>query len=241
MKRIGYCLLLMAFFAYTEIAVAQSPVPNQTGKNAEIGIYTMLTKAASNNDDDEVYEKYASRLPENKDISDWLFVDVRFPVLAPTSNDAWERWVDDLEVRLEIIGYSRQKNGARPVLLHFTQPLNPVFADGKTHHVRFFIPPYVLYRYLITPTKNKSEVRKRIGQLYILATVSWRGTPVSYITSSAKNAPSKRSILDNMRRMRERRGNQLSDTIFPAEYTPWAGRSMDRFESMKINIQQRSR
>lgn len=241
MKKIGLGLLLTVLLPFAGIVCAQSPVPQQSGKSSDIGIFSMLTKVATNDDDDEVHEKYASRLSENKDTSDWLFVDVKFPVLTPSSRDAWGQWVDDLDVRLEIIGFSRQKSGTRPVLLHFTQPLNAVLANGKVRHVRFFIPPHILYRYLVPPNKNKNEIRKRISQLYILATVSWRGNPVSYITPTGKNSPAKRNILENMRRIRERRNDQVADSILPAEYTPWAGRSADRFESMKINMQQRSR
>ncbi|MBR2425547.1 MAG: hypothetical protein IKB16_02275 [Lentisphaeria bacterium] len=242
MNRIGYILTLISVFVFAGLnayAQTRTPVPQQTNRSSDFGIYTMLTKVADSKDDDEIYQRYANKINE-KDYSDWLFIDVKFPVITPSSRDSWGMWVDDLEVRLEIIGYSNTKNGRKPVMLQFTQPLNAVMADGKSHHVRFFVPPYAFYRYLAT-TKNKNELRKRIGQMYILATVMWRGNPVSFITSTGKNAPSKRSIVENMRKMRDRRSDHIDNAILPAEFTPWNGRSVNRFESMKINMQQRSR
>jgi hypothetical protein len=241
MKKFSFVLSMTVLFLFAGILSAQerTPVPQQT-KSADFGIVAMLTKVAANEDDDEVHEKYAGKINTDKFFSEWGFIDVRFPVLVPKAKDAWDTWVDDLSVRLEIIGISRSKNGNTPVALEFTQPLNPVHADGKVHHVRFFIPPYVLYRY-IAPTKNRNEVRKRMSQMYVLATVLWRGNPISYITSTGKNSPARRAILDNMQKLRDRRSNYLENTLLPAEYTPWAGRSFDRFESMKINMQQRRR
>lgn len=202
----------------------------------------MLTKPAINENDDEVHQKYASRIAANKNFSDWLFVDVKFPVLTPRANDPWEYWVDDLAVRLEIIGRKSGPNGVVPVALAFTQLLNPVLADGKVHHVRFFVPPHVLYRYIAPLSRNKSDVRKYTNQLYILATVLWKGNPICYITPIGRNARNRKTIYDNMRIMREqRRSDYLDNTLLPAEYTPWVGRSTDRFESMKIDMQQRSR
>lgn len=242
MKEIRYILSLTVLLVFAGVLCAQdsAPVPQQTGKKSDFGIFTMLTAVAANEDNDDVHQKYASKLSANKGLTDWLFVDVKFPVITPKANDPWEVWVDNLEVRLEIIGFSKTKNGNVPVALEFTQPLNPVLADGKVHHVRFFVPPYILYRY-IAPTKNKNEIRKRVAQMYVLATVIWRGNPISYITSNTRGAPARRSVIENMRRLRDRRSNYLENTLLPAEYTPWAGRSYDRFESMKINMQQRRR
>ena len=241
MKKFSFVLSVTVLFLFAGMISAQdrAPVLQQT-KSSDYGIYTMLSKVAINEDDDEIHQKYASKISGDRNYSDWGFVDVKFPVQVAKANDAWGTWVDDLAVRLEIIGASKNKNGNTPVVLEFTQPLNAVLADGKVHHVRFFIPPYVLYRY-IAPTKNKNEVRKRMSQMYVLATVLWRGNPISYITSTGKNAPARRSVLDNMQKLRDRRSNYLENTLLPAEYTPWAGRSFDRFESMKVNTQQRRR
>ena len=241
MKKFSFVLSMTVLFLFAGMISAQdrTPVLQQT-KSSDYGIVIMLSKVAANEDDDEIHQKYASKISADKSYSDWGFIDVKFPVQTSKANDPWGVWVDDLSVRLEIIGNSRSKSGNTPVVLEFTQPLNPVLADGKVHHVRFFIPPYVLYRY-IAPTKNKNEVRKRMSQMYVLATVLWRGNPISYITSTGKNAPSRRSVIDNMQKLRDRRSNYLENTLLPAEYTPWAGRSFDRFESMKINTQQRRR
>lgn len=244
MRKICFVLSLVTFSLVSGMLYGQArtPVPPQTNKGAYYGIHVMITKPAANENDDEIHQKYASKLGSNKDFTDWLFVDVKFPVLTPRQGDLWEYWVDDLAVRLEIIGFRREGNATKPVALSFTQPLNPVLADGKVHHVRFFVPPYVLYRYIVALTKNKSEMRKRVSQMYILATVLWRGNPICYITPTGRNARNRRSIIDNMRIMREqRRSNYLDNTLLPAEYTPWVGRSTDRFESMKIDMQQRSR
>ena len=241
MKKFSFVLSMTVFFLFAGMISAQdrNPVLQQT-KSSEYGIVTMLAKVAANENDDEIHQKYAGKINADKNHSDWGFVDVKFPVQISKANDSWGQWVDDLSVRLEILGISKGKSGNTPVVLELTQHLNPVLADGKVHHVRFFIPPYVLYRY-IAPTRNKNEVRKRMSQMYVLATILWRGNPISYITPTGKNAPGRRVILDNMQKLRERRSNYLENTLLPAEYTPWAGRSFDRFESMKINMQQRRR
>ena len=241
MKKFSFVLSMTVLFLFAGMISAQdrNPVLQQT-KSSEYGIVTMLAKVAANENDDEIHQKYAGKINADKNHSDWGFVDVKFPVQISKANDSWGQWVDDLSVRLEILGISKGKSGNTPVVLELTQHLNPVLADGKVHHVRFFIPPYVLYRY-IAPTRNKNEVRKRMSQMYVLATILWRGNPISYITPTGKNAPGRRVILDNMQKLRERRSNYLENTLLPAEYTPWAGRSFDRFESMKINMQQRRR
>ena len=241
MKKFSFVLSMTVLFLFAGMISAQdrNPVLQQT-KSSEYGIVTMLAKVAANENDDEIHQKYAGKINADKNHSDWGFVDVKFPVQISKANDSWGQWVDDLAVRLEILGISKGKSGNTPVVLELTQHLNPVLADGKVHHVRFFIPPYVLYRY-IAPTRNKNEVRKRMSQMYVLATILWRGNPISYITPTGKNAPGRRVILDNMQKLRDRRSNYLENTLLPAEYTPWAGRSFDRFESMRINMQQRRR
>lgn len=244
MRKICFILSLVTFSLVSGGLYGQTrtPVPPQTNKSSHYGINILITKPAVNENDDEVHQKYASKIGDRKNFTDWLFVDVKFPVLTPRQNDPWEYWVDDLAVRLEIIGFKRVNNDTQPVALAFTQLLNPVLADGKVHHVRFFVPPYVLYRYILPLNNNRSDMRKRVSQMYILATVLWRGNPICYITPSGRNARNRRSIIDNMRIMREqRRSNYLDNTLLPAEYTPWVGRSTDRFESMKIDMQQRSR
>ena len=67
-------------------------------------------------------------------------------------------------------------------------------------------------------------------------TIFWREKPISYIMRSkdAISATRRRNYFELFEKLRDSKSNYYDNVILPAEYTPWAARDLDRFESMKI-------
>jgi hypothetical protein len=143
-------------------------------------------------------------------------------------------------VEICIPGRSR-KGDVKYIVLQGVQNLNSVQADGKQHHVRFFIPPYAIFRYMVDGAGNseKAESYKKLAQeLPVLVTVFWKGTPISYIVRDAKSgsAADRAALLKTFERLRDMRSSYYENVILPAEFTPWSCRDLDRFESMKFDF-----
>lgn len=231
--------IMLMMFSVSVFAQTKSPIPMQgdKGDSKKMDITVLVTPPASNNSDDYLFDKYVSKLPERSSNS-WMFIDVAFPVLKPEGKAAWGEWLDDLEVVVEYAIPGRSLKGkAQWIVLAGRQPLNPVQADGKVHHVRFFIPPYALIRYALGKG-DKKELKKFAEEMPILATIYWKDKPISMIFRGGKNMV-RSKVVETFSSLRDSRSGYFENVILPAEYTPWAGRNLERFESMKIEQQRR--
>ena len=247
--------VIFAMVAFVSIGLSaadrlSSPIPPQPDKNSKdfknylINILPTLPASVTN---DDPLTPYTEKIPLPKDfISEWFFVHIRFPVYRPGRNDAWGNWLDDLEVMIEVMIPGRNKKGENTyVILHGSQKLNSVYANDEIHNVRFFIPPYIIFRHMQTPAEAgrntaKVDLKKLAKELPVLVTISWRGKPISYILREDKKSSSSeaRSLMFNLfEKLRDSRSNYFENVILPAEYTPWAQRDLQRFESMKIENQ----
>ena len=220
-----------------------SPIPPQPSdrKSKEYGrylVYVCPTLPASVTNDDPL-TPYTEKIKPMRGItSEWFFIHVRFPVYSSGKSGAWGDWLDGVEVMVEVGIRGRNKRGQdTDVVLQGRQKLNSIYANDETHNVRFFIPPYAIFRY-IAGLQEKQNLKKLAEDLPVLVTIFWREKPISYILRMpAKDAgdPARRAYyLSRFERLRDSKSNYYDNVILPAEYTPWAARDLERFESMKI-------
>jgi len=236
-----FSLVLLSGAVWAQKAV-RYPVPVQPLKEnkSTFKIHIMPTLPASVTNDDPL-TPYTEKIKVAKGkINEWFFIHIAFPVLAPEKNDQWDKWVDDLKVMVEVCIPGRNRKGdIKYVVLQGAQTLNPVQADGKQHHVRFFIPPYAIFRYMVDETGTSSDSYKKLAQeIPVLVTVFWKGMPISYIareTKSGKTAD-RASLLKMFEQLRDMRSSYYENVILPAEFTPWSCRDLERFESMKFDF-----
>ena len=237
-----FSLVLLSGSVWAQTA-AKYPVPIQPLKEnkSPFKINIIPTAPASVTSDDPL-TPYTEKIKVSKNkINEWFFIHIAFPVLAAEKNDPWDKWVDDLKVTVEICIPGRNRKGeVKYIVLQGAQKLNSVQADGKQHHVRFFIPPYAIFRYMVDGDMEKGESYKKFAtELPVLVTVSWKGTPISYIVRDSKSgsAANRAALLKTFERLRDMRSSYYENVILPAEFTPWACRDLDRFESMKYDFQ----
>lgn len=241
-KKIGLVLVIaMSLTSVLGAAERVSPIPPQPSdkKAKDFGRYLIKilpTLPASVTNDDPLTPYTESIKPMKGATSDWFFIHVRFPVYSPGRSGAWPEWLDDVEVMVEVCIPGKNKKGqATYVVLQGRQKLNSIYANDENHNVRFFIPPYAIFRYIVG-LQEKTDLKKLADELPVLVTILWREKPISYIMRSkdAISATRRRNYFELFEKLRDSKSNYYDNVILPAEYTPWAARDLDRFESMKI-------
>ena len=240
-KKIGLILVLsVSFMTMLRALEHDSPIPPQPADKkakdfARYLIHIRPTLPASVTNDDPLTPYTEKIKPTRGTIAEWFFIHVRFPVYSPGKSGAWPDWLDDVEVRVEVCIPGRNKKGqATHVVLHGRQKLNSIYANDETHNVRFFIPPYAIFRHIVG-LQEKPDLKKQVEDFPVLVTIFWREKPISYIVRSKESDPAKRSqYLSQFEKLRDSKSNYYDNVILPAEYTPWAQRDLERFESMKI-------
>lgn len=241
-KKIGLVLVIvMSLTSAVSAAERVSPIPPQPSekKAKDFGRYLIHirpTLPASVTNDDPLTSYTESIKPVKGLTSEWFFIHVRFPVYSPGRSGAWPEWLDDVEVMVEVCIPGRNKKGQMSyVVLQGRQKLNSIYANDETHNVRFFIPPYAIFRYM-TGLQDKTDLKKLADDLPVLVTIFWREKPISYIMRSrdAVSSSKRSTYLSLFERLRDSKSNYYDNVILPAEYTPWAARDLERFESMKI-------
>ena len=241
-KKLG--LVLVIAMSLTSVLSAaervSSPIPPQPSdkKAKDFGRYLVSirpTLPASVTNDDPL-TPYTERIKPMKGFtSEWFFIHVRFPVYAPGRNAAWAEWLDDVEVMVEVCIPGKNKKGQTTyVVLQGRQKLNSIYANDDVHNVRFFIPPYAIFRY-IAGLQEKMDLKKMADELPVLVTVFWRENPICYIMRSKDaDSPRRATYFKLFEKLRDSKSNYYDNVILPAEYTPWAARDLERFESMKF-------
>ena len=242
-NKIGLILVIaMSLTAVLSAAERTSPIPPQPSdkKSKEFGRYLVRilpTLPASVTNDDPL-TPYTEKIKPVKGItSEWFFIHVRFPVYAMGGRtSAGMEWLDDVEVMVEVGIRGRNKRGQDTyVVLQGRQKLNSICANDDTHNVRFFIPPYAIFRHIVG-LQEKPDLKKLADELPVLVTIFWRDKPISYIMRSRDvvDASRRSTYFSTFEKLRDSKSNYYEGVILPAEYTPWAARDLDRFESMKI-------
>ena len=119
----------------------------------------------------------------------WLAIDVVFSTNKPKTAAQWPKWLDDVEVEINIflpIGDDRGNVGWG--VIGGKQKLASLQANDGRHFVRMMVPPEVIYRYFvfdgasgdITKDYNKitTDLKKIAGDLPVMAAISYGGRTV---------------------------------------------------------------
>ena len=232
-------ILVFSMSLMAVLCAADRPIPPQPAdkKAKDFGrylIYLRPTLPASVTNDDPLTPYTEKIKPQKGSISEWFFIHIGFPVYSPGKSGAWPEWLDDVEVMVEVCSPGRNKKGQTTyVVLQGRQKLNSLFANDEVHHVRFFIPPYAIFRYIVG-LQEKTDLKKLADEFPVLVSITWAGQ-TSRILKSKEVDPARRIHIVNMfEKLRDSKSNYYDNVILPAEYTPWAARDLERFESMKI-------
>lgn len=120
----------------------------------------------------------------------WLAVDVAFTTNKPKSAAQWPKWLDNVEVEINIFVPTPDDRGNITwSVIGGKQTLASLQADDKRHFVRMMIPPEVIYRYFafdgssgdISKDYNKitNDLKKYASDLPVGVTITYGGRPVS--------------------------------------------------------------
>ncbi|MBP5586068.1 MAG: hypothetical protein J6Y92_06920 [Lentisphaeria bacterium] len=118
----------------------------------------------------------------------WLAVDVAFSTNKPKSAAQWPKWLDNVEVEVNIFLPTNDDRGNVVwSVIGGKQTLASLQANDGRHFVRMMIPPEVIYRYFvfdgvsdISKDYNKitSDLKKMMTDLPIMAAISYGGRTV---------------------------------------------------------------
>ena len=118
----------------------------------------------------------------------WLAIDVAFSTNKPKSAAQWPKWLDNVEVEVNIFLPTNDDRGNVVwSVIGGKQTLASLQANDGRHFVRMMLPPEVIYRYFvfdgvsdISKDYNKvtSDLKKIMGDLPIMAAISYGGRTV---------------------------------------------------------------
>ena len=119
----------------------------------------------------------------------WLSIDVAFSTNAPKSAAQWPKWLDNVEVEINVFVPATDARGTiGGVVFGGKQTLASLQANDGRHFVRMMIPPEVIYRYFAIEgttgdlakdySKITSELKKMAGDLPVMAAISYGGRTV---------------------------------------------------------------
>jgi len=119
----------------------------------------------------------------------WLYVDVAFTTNKPKSAAQWPKWLDNVEVEVNIfLPISDDRGNVGWGVIGGKQTLASLQASDGRHFVRMMIPPEVIYRYFVFDdatgdiqkdySKITSALKKYAGDLPAMAAISYGGRTV---------------------------------------------------------------
>jgi hypothetical protein len=119
----------------------------------------------------------------------WLAIDVVFTTNKPKSAAQWPKWLDNVEVEINVFMPAKDDRGnVGWAVLGGKQTLASLSADDKRHFVRMMIPPQVIYRNFVFDgasddlskdyNKITSDLKKYASDLPVMASVSYGGRTV---------------------------------------------------------------
>ena len=120
----------------------------------------------------------------------WLSVDVAFSTNAPKTAAQWPKWLDNVEVEINVFIPTMDARGAQGgIVIGGKQTLASLQANDGRHFVRMMIPPEIIYRYfnfegasndyLKDYQKITSDLKKIADSMPVMATVTYRGRSVT--------------------------------------------------------------
>lgn len=119
----------------------------------------------------------------------WLAIDVAFTTNKPKSAAQWPKWLDNVEVEINIFLPAKDERGnVSWAVIGGKQTLASLQANDGRHFVRMMLPPEVIYRYFVFDgasddlskdyNKVTSDLKKYAGDLPIMAAISYGGRTV---------------------------------------------------------------
>ena len=118
----------------------------------------------------------------------WLAIDVAFSTNKPKSAAQWPKWLDNVEVEVNIFLPTNDERGNVVwAVIGGKQTLASLQANDGRHFVRMMLPPEVIYRYFvfdgvtdISKDYNKvtNDLKKYAADLPIVASISYGGRTV---------------------------------------------------------------
>ena len=119
----------------------------------------------------------------------WLSVDVAFSTNKPKSAAQWPKWLDNVEVEINVfLPVSDDRGNLSWAVIGGKQTLASLQANDGRHFVRMMIPPEVIYRYFmfdgasgdLSKDYNKitGDLKKYANDLPVMAAISYGGRTV---------------------------------------------------------------
>jgi len=118
----------------------------------------------------------------------WLAIDIAFSTNKPKSAAQWPKWLDNVEVEVNIFLPTNDDRGNVVwSVIGGKQTLASLQANDGRHFVRMMLPPEVIYRYFVFDgvsdisrdyNKVTSDLKKIMTDLPIMAAISYGGRTV---------------------------------------------------------------
>ena len=118
----------------------------------------------------------------------WFSIDVAFYTNAPKNATQWPKWLDNVEVEINVFIPVTGAGAQGGIVIGGKQTLASLQANDTKHFVRMMIPPEVIYRYFsfegtsgdFSKDYNKitTDLKKIAGDLPVMAAISYGGRTV---------------------------------------------------------------
>ena len=119
----------------------------------------------------------------------WLSIDVAFNTNKPKSAAQWPKWLDNVEVEINVfVPASDDRGNVVWAVIGGKQTLASLQANDGRHFVRMMIPPEVIYRYFQFDgtsgdlskdySKITADLKKFASDLPVMAAISYGGRTV---------------------------------------------------------------
>jgi len=128
----------------------------------------------------------------------WLCIDVAFTTNKPKSAAQWPKWLDNVEVEVNMfLPILDERGNVIWGVIGGKQTLASLQANDGRHFVRMMLPPEVIYRYFAFDgasgdiakdyTKITSDLKKLANDIPVVATITYGGRAVSGIQTCGKD------------------------------------------------------
>jgi hypothetical protein len=119
----------------------------------------------------------------------WLAIDVAFSTNKPKSAAQWPKWLDNVEVEINVfLPTSDDRGNISWTVIGGKQTLASLQANDGRHFVRMMVPPEVIYRHFVFDgasgdftkdySKITSDLKKYASDLPVMAAISYGGRTV---------------------------------------------------------------
>ena len=119
----------------------------------------------------------------------WLAIDVAFSTNKPKSAAQWPKWLDNVEVEVDVfLPAADDRGNINWTVIGGKQTLASLQANDGRHFVRMMIPPEIIYRHFVFDGtsgdiskdygKITSDLKKYASDLPVMASISYGGRTV---------------------------------------------------------------